>query len=423
MRGARPAGRANGATAPVSGTGGAGNGSPRFLLYSHDALGLGHVRRNLVIADALVARSPGASVILATSAEHADSLGVPDGVDLMRLPAVRKVANGHYAPRRLRIPAADMAGIRAGILDAAVANYRPDVLLVDKQPLGVGDELLPALARLREEGGRAVLGLRDVLDDPAAVRDEWTPSRTSIVLEHYGRVLVYGRENVFDTLRRSELPVELEARTRYCGYVTTPPVGDARAARTIRGFRSGARSRPIVLVTAGGGEDGRRVLDAFVDAVAGAPWEAIAVTGPQLNAAAARAFRRRAAAAGVAVRTFVPELAGWFGVVDALVCMGGYNTLVEALVRGAPTVCVPRTAPRREQLIRARALEDLDLLGVVELDHVGVDVLREAIEFALTRSRSTIARAARSALDFGGATVAAESLLAEAALSRAGAAR
>ena len=311
-----------------------------------------------------------------------------------------------------------MTGIRARILDAAVASYRPDVLLVDKQPLGVDDELRSALSRLREDGGRAVLGLRDVLDDAAAVREEWTPSRTSVVLEHYGRVLVYGRENVFDTLRRSGLPSELEARTRYCGYVTTPPTGDAKAARTIRGFRSGARSRPIVLGTTGGGEDGRRVLDAFVDAAAGAPWEAIAVTGPQLDAAAARAFRRRAAAAGVAVRTFVPELAGWFGVVDAVVCMGGYNTLIEALVRGAPTVCVPRTAPRREQLIRARALEDLDLLGVVELDQVGVDVLRAAIESALMRSRSTIARAARSALDFGGAGVAAESLLAEAALSR-----
>ena len=54
---------------------------------------------------ALVERCPDASVLLATSVEHADSLGVPDGVDLMRLPALRKVGNGHYTPRRLTIPA------------------------------------------------------------------------------------------------------------------------------------------------------------------------------------------------------------------------------------------------------------------------------------------------------------------------------
>jgi predicted glycosyltransferase len=396
-----------------------GSGSPRFLLYSHDALGLGHVRRNLVIAAALVERSPGASVLLATSAEHADSLGVPERVDLMRLPAIRKVGNGRYAPRRLPISGSDLTALREVILAAAVESYRPSVLLVDRHPLGVGGELRMALNRLRELGGRAVLGLRDVLDDPAAVGAEWTPARTGVVLRHYGRVLVYGCASVFDTLRRSALPAELAALSRYCGYVTMPASGDADAARTIRGFSAGLRSRRLVLGTAGGGEDGRRVLEAFVDASDGAPWEAIAVTGPQLRGPEARALRRRAAAAGVAVRTFVPELAGWFGAVDALVCMGGYNTLVEALVRGTPTVCVPRTVPRSEQLIRARALAGRGLIDVIEPERLNGQTLRNEVTSALTRSRPAITRAARQALAFDGAGVAAESLLAEAAQSHA----
>jgi predicted glycosyltransferase len=292
------------------------------------------------------------------------------------------------------------------------------VLLVDKHPLGVGGELSVALRRLRELGGRAVLGLRDVLDDPATVRAEWTPERTEVVLEHYGRVLVYGNESVFDTLRRSALPAGLAARSSYCGYVTMPVSGDAQSARTIRGFDSGTRSRPIVLATTGGGEDGRRLLEAFIEASAGAPWEAIAVTGPQLEPAEAKAIRARAAAAGVAVRTFVPELAGWFGAVDAVVCMGGYNTLAEVLVRGTPTVCVPRIAPRSEQVIRARALAELGLLQVIEPDRLTAHALRFEVQTALTRSRPAIARAARRALVFDGAKMAAESLLAEVAESR-----
>ena len=179
--------------------------APRFLLYSHDALGLGHVRRNVVIAGALVERCPDASVLLATSVDHVDDLGVPDGVDVMRLPALRKVDNGRYTPRRLTIPGADLTALRSGILAAAVESFRPSVLLVDKQPLGVGGELHAALRRLREGGGRAVLGLRDILDEPAAVRAEWTPEQTRLVLEHYPRVLVYGSESVFDTLRASAL--------------------------------------------------------------------------------------------------------------------------------------------------------------------------------------------------------------------------
>jgi predicted glycosyltransferase len=393
------------------------NAAPRFLLYSHDALGLGHVRRNLVIAGALVERCPEAPVILATSVEHADSLGVPDGVDLMRLPALRKLDNQHYAPRRLSIPVPALTALRSGILAAAVESYRPSVLLVDKHPLGVGGELADALARLRELRGRAVLGLRDVLDDPGTVREEWTPDRTRAVLEHYPRVLVYGNESVFDTLRFSALPPELAERSTYCGYVTRSPAGDSDAGRTIRGSED-ARSQPLVLATTGGGEDGRRLLETFVEASAGAPWEAIAVAGPQLSPPAVDELRARADAAGVAVRTFVPELAGWFGVVDALVCMGGYNTLAEALIRGTPTVCVPRTVPRTEQLIRARALAGLGLLRAVEPDHLDAATLRREVELALTQSRPAIARAARGALHFDGAAVAAERLLEEADRSR-----
>ena len=85
------------------------------------------------------------------------------------------------------------------------------------------------------------------------------------------------------------------------------------------------------------------------------------------------------------MRTFVPELAGWFAAVDALVCMGGYNTLLEALVRGTPTVCVPRTAPRSEQLIRARVLAGRGLLQVLEPARLDGRTLRAAVTSALAR--------------------------------------
>jgi predicted glycosyltransferase len=371
-----------------------------------------------VIAAALVERCPAASVILATSVDHADSLGVPEGVDLVRLPAMRKVGNGHYAPRRLTISAPDLTALRAGILAAAVESYRPSVLLVDKHPLGLGGELRSAVARLRLHGGRAVLGLRDVLDDPTVPGGTWTAEETAFALEHYPRVLVYGSESVIDTLRISALPPELGPRSHYCGHVTLPVSGDSRAAGSIRGFGGAPSSHPTVLATAGGGEDGRRVLETFVDASADADWEGIAVTGPQLSAADSVKLRKRAYAVGVAVRTFVPELAGWFSAVDAVVSMGGYNTIAEALVRGTPTVCVPRTVPRREQLIRARALAAHGLLQVVEPDRLDAAMLRREIEIALGRSRLAIARKAHALLRFDGAVTAAECLLEEAAMSR-----
>ena len=179
--------------------------SPRFLLYSHDGPGLGHVRRNLVIAAALVERSPGASVLLATSAEHADSLGVPERVDLLRLPAIRKVENGRYAATAAHLRLGPDR-VRERILAAAVESYGPSVLLADKHPLGVGGELRTALetaAGARRPGGaRAARRPRHA----ATVRAEWTPARARARPRALRPRPRLRRQAVFDPLRRSASP-------------------------------------------------------------------------------------------------------------------------------------------------------------------------------------------------------------------------
>ena len=57
-----------------------GVGSPqrRIALYSHDTQGLGHVRRNTMLAAAVVAADPGAQVLLVSGAREASSLPMPE---------------------------------------------------------------------------------------------------------------------------------------------------------------------------------------------------------------------------------------------------------------------------------------------------------------------------------------------------------
>ena len=386
--------------------------APRFLFYSHDGLGLGHIRRNLAIARALTETTARASILLATSAERADALGLAENVGLLRLPALRKVTNGNYAARRLPMPAAAVSRLRSDLLVAAVSSFAPDVLLVDKHPLGANGELELALDALADVGGCAVVGLRDILDEPEAVAAEWASHRIpEVIAQRFERVLVYGDATVFDPIVGYEIPGEVVAKTRFCGYVSTPERADHGALQALRGFPFGARSRPLVLATAGGGEDGVELLDAFVDAMAGTGWDAIVVAGPQATDRAVTGIRRRALASGIAFRSFVPQLAGWFGGVDALVCMGGYNTLTEAVSRGTPTVCIPRVRPRREQLMRAEAFERLGLLQTLHPDFLSPAALRQAVESALSRSRYELATRAHQALDFEGAQRASRNLL------------
>ncbi|TMM04010.1 MAG: hypothetical protein E6G10_06285 [Actinobacteria bacterium] len=373
----------------------------RLVFYSHDGFGLGHVRRNLALSRRVVELDPSSSVLVVTGSDVASQFELSEGTDILELPALSKVSNGVYAPRRLRVDAADVHRLRADVLAATVRSFRPHVMVVDKSPLGAGGELAGALDALEEVGGSAVLGLRDVLDDSATVAAEWTPDAVPAILGHYSRVLVYGTEGFLDPLTDNALPDSVRGLSSYCGYVVNDPPG-----RVTVPWRDDCG--PVVLATAGGGEDGAALLDAFLRAAIGAPWRGVVVAGPMIPPAEFARLSVLGAEAGVRVVNFIPALAGWFAAVDAVVSMGGYNTLVEAVSTGVPIVCVPRVRPRVEQLIRARAFAERGLVRLLEPDRLEATTLRAAVDAALADGRDP-ARAAL--LDHGGADCAAQELL------------
>ncbi|HEV3377106.1 MAG TPA: glycosyltransferase [Thermoleophilaceae bacterium] len=380
--------------------------APRFILYSHDGCGLGHLRRNLAIAAALTGEAPGASVVLLTGCIELGAQGLARNVEIVSLPSLKKLGNGRYGARRLPISPTMLGAVRAGLITAAVESFRPDVLLIDKHPMGVRGELRPALQSLPEWGGRAVLGLRDILDDPATVREEWSDDGVVEFTEaHCEALLIYGNPHVFDFVGEYGLPASLARRARHCGYVVNPNAAPRPA------LASAFARRPRVLATAGGGEDGRRLLETFAQAARVAEWDAVMVAGPQSSPADQGALQRMAADAGVAFHASVSNLPELLPHVDALVSMGGYNTLSEALSLGTPTLCVPRAHPRREQLIRARSFANLNLLRLVEPERLRPELLRAEVTTLLGTDRRELARRAHAALGFGGAQAAGKALL------------
>src|SRR5687768_3000902 len=108
-------------------------------------MGLGHTRRNLVLAAAVESLAPHASVLTVTGVREANDLGRSSRTEILSLPGLRKVANGHYVPRRLAVPMPDLIALRSGIIESAVREFRPDVMLVDRHPLGINGELRAAL--------------------------------------------------------------------------------------------------------------------------------------------------------------------------------------------------------------------------------------------------------------------------------------
>jgi predicted glycosyltransferase len=66
--------------------------------------------------------------------------------------------------------------------------------------------------------------------------------------------------------------------------------------------------------------------------------------------------------------TFDAQLERLMANASAVVAMGGYNTFCEILSLDRPALILPRSYPRREQLIRAQNAAALNLISLIDAD-------------------------------------------------------
>ena len=146
----------------------------RVLFYSHDTFGLGHLRRSRTIAGALTEADDQMSALIITGSPVAGRFTFPERVDYVRLPGVTKRSDGSYVSEKLSFDIDETTVIRAGLIKSMVQLFEPDIIVVDKEPTGFRGELRPALEWMHKTGKtKLVLGLRDVLDGPELLAEEW----------------------------------------------------------------------------------------------------------------------------------------------------------------------------------------------------------------------------------------------------------
>ena len=327
---------------------------PSVVMYSHDTIGLGHMRRNSAIAKELVAQVPGISVLMIVGCPAGMVFEQHPGIDYVKLPSLSKLRRGVYQPGSLRIDARTTRDMRMRIIEGVIGAIRPDLILVDHEPSGAMDELLPVLKTLRNTpGARTVLGLRDILDEPERTRGLWAEQGTDrLIAGSYDHVLVYGDESFFPSISAYGLAALKPGCVSECGIVTT-----------VRSFPRAGRPKRFarVLVSGGGGRDAFPMIAAAIAAMAELPERKrprmTVITGPLMDRELQTEAMRAGALNGVEVLEHVVDVPALMAQSDLFITMAGYNSINEALAVGCPVVTVPRLGPSAEQRLRAEALE------------------------------------------------------------------
>ena len=343
--------------------------APRIMLYSHDTFGLGHLRRSRALASAITRAIPDASALILTGSPVVGRFAFPASVDHVRLPGVIKRSDGSYVSKTLGMDIDETTRLRAGLIESTAREYDPDILIVDKEPNGFRGELLPALDALQDRGQtRLVLGLRDVLDDPDTLTIEWDRKNAIEATErYYDEIWVYGQRLIYDPTIGLTFSARVKDNIHWTGYLRrdllVPPEPE---------------TEPYVLITPGGGGDGKAMVNLVLSAYEKDPDlapRAILVYGPFLSGDTRQDFEDRVAALNGRVTAvgFESQIETLFAGAEGVVCMGGYNTFCEVLSFDKRAVIVPRTSPRLEQFIRASRAENLGLVRMIDESRDGLN--------------------------------------------------
>jgi predicted glycosyltransferase len=371
------------------------NSTYNILMYSHDTYGLGHIRRTMAIAAHL--RGPHTNILILTGSPIAGRFSFPEQVDFIRIPGMIKKTNEEYLPLSIKINPSHALEIRKNIITAAAKAFRPDLFIVDKEPLGLKKEVLPTLRWLNrcQSGTRTILGLRDVMDDAETVRRDWAEKGVYEVLDElYSEIWVYGNQDLYDPLMEYGISAQAAQKTIFTGYIPRK-IPDKKSVLQLREELGAVGGKQLVVVTTGGGGDGYAVIETYLEmmeshvaACGQVPFKSVLVTGPFMPQQKRKKLFKRAKALNMRAFHFYRQMEKLLAAADLVVCMGGYNTVCETLSQGTVSLLIPRETPRKEQLIRAQFLHGRQLVDFIPWHQLSAAAMGEKIFAMLDNPRS-----------------------------------
>ncbi|SJM93654.1 putative glycosyl transferase [Crenothrix polyspora] len=366
------------------------NKKKKIVVYSHDTFGLGNISRMLAIAKSLVESDPNTSVLILSGSPMLHAFRIPPQIDYIKLPCLTRTMVGDYEAKFLDLGLGQLLRLRSNIIQSSIIDFDPDLILVDKKPFGVGDELSNALEELQRIGHRAkrVLLLRDILDSPESTIRVWQKNAYhQAIQKFYDQVLVVGAPDVFDLRKEYQFPSESHDKVRFCGYIAREA---GRSSRAQLRQHYGFGDEHLVLVTPGGGEDGYQLLKCYLQGLRlqtqPVNTRTLVICGPEMIGSQRDHIQALVEGCpSVVLQTFTDDMMACMDAADLVISMGGYNTVCELLTLRKRAIVVPRVMPVQEQWIRAERMDKLGLLRAIHPETITPAVLMETVQQELAK--------------------------------------
>lgn len=328
----------------------------KTLIWVQHLLGMGHLMRAAALARALADK--GIDTLL-VSGGAVPSLVDSGAAKIATLPPCRAAdVTFKVILDENDTPATDAWWAdRADQLNRIVDDFDPDVLITETFPFGrrrFRDELLPVIEsrRAAQPQTMIVASVRDILVTATPEKDDWM---VEAARRNYDLILIHGDPKTIrfeDSFHRA---ADIMGSAEYTGYIVS-----ASNVAAPPGVGKGE-----VIVSCGSGALGKSLFRATVDARALSQsastltWRMLAGYGiaqPLFDEISARA------PTGMIIERARPDFMALLARARLSINLGGYNTIMDVISTGVPSVVVPISAEgeteqeQRAQLFAERGL-------------------------------------------------------------------
>lgn len=197
------------------------------------------------------------------------------------------------------------------------------------------------------------------------------------VKKHIHTVFIRGDPEVVRFDETFSLAHKIEDRLCYTGYVSPPAP------------QSWPKRKKQILVSQGGGNVGRELLEGAIGAAALMPeYSFLLATGSRTTPAEMEALRETVRGNNVEIKPFLPDFQRHLLESAVSICMGGDNTLLDVITARTPTLAYPYQG-NSEQGFRIKKFSEKGLLHALEAADLAPERLKEKIELALSTPCAT----------------------------------
>lgn len=328
------------------------------LIYCQHVVGIGHLCRIVEIIRALKQHE----VTLLLGGPPID-ISLPKNVSVIQLPGLMMDAEyTRMFPVHPKKTLDETKQERRKILLGLAKNFIHDVLLVELYPFGRGGfhfELQPFLQAIRQNSKHAcpiACSLRDILVEKKNQQD-FEQRALDRINSFFDCLLVHSDPEIITLDSTFSRVADIKIPVIYTGYICREPDTENRNKQYIKSILIPNHTEKLITVSAGGGSFGYALLEAAINAYATLQPSSLKMhvfTGPYLDEEYFSKLKK-IAGPGVFIERFTDNFPAWLAAADLSISMGGYNTSMNVVAAGKPSLILPYNHDR-EQGFRAERL-------------------------------------------------------------------